>query len=561
MTTTRPSPGPLVPALAAAVAALGYTAALGPEFVYPANVEWLMRGDFSLHFFGWHLFRTGPWTWPIGATPHLIWPIGSSVGLTDSIPIAAIAFKLVSRWLPADFQFIGLWLVVCAALQAGFGALLMRLATSRPLPQFLGALLLVLSPPFAFRYGHAALAAHWVLLAALWLALRDGARTPTTRGALAWAGLGAVTAAINPYLLLMVAAIAAAAFLDQVTQAPGRAWVVAWHGALTAATSWASLWQSGSLSVPGEAGRTMAGFGLFSANLLTFVMPTEAGTLFAPGPIGYANPEQYEGYAYLGAGVLALALAVPLLRSSSRRPSAAGPRRIHVPLLLALLFLAVMAWGPSISAGTRQLLAYDGAVWGPLLAFRTNGRMIWPAYYAIVAGLVGGAASLPRWQAAAVLTAALALQSVDMAGMVPWMRAPGAYGFRDPLVSRFWTVVPRHYDRLVLVPSNLCDRDGAPDIRPFALLAGRAGLALNGGATARYDVRKAAAYCEVLDREVRAGFREPGALYVIRQDLLPALTPPPGSGVTCGEVDGFGVCVSAASAATWPDGFGFPAAK
>lgn len=547
---------PIVPAVAAACAALVYTAALGADFVYPPNIEWLMRGDFSLHFFGWHLYRSGPWTLPLGAAPHLIWPVGSSVGLTDAVPLAAMLLKPVARWLPAEFQYIGPWLVTCAALQGWFGARLMQLATPRRVVQLAGAGLFVASPPFFFRYGHAALAAHWVLVAALWLTLRPGAERASWRGAAGWTALALVTATINPYLVLMVVAVMLAAFARQALTAPSSAPAVALHAGAGLAAAWVGLWQSGSLSVAGEAGLTMAGFGLFSANLLTFVMPTEAATAFAPGPFRYANPEQYEGYAYLGAGVLTLAASLPVL---ARIPGAPGPvRRVWpagwrsgLPLALALGGLAVMALGPSISAGGRTLVSYDPGIWGPLLAFRTNGRMIWPLYYAVIAAVAFAAARLPGRVAPLALSAALVLQIADLSGTPAWMRAPAEYGFRDPLVSPLWTIAPGHYDRLVLVPSNLCDRNGAPDLRPFLLLAGRTGLAINAGATARYDTRRAAAYCEALDREVRAGFRDDRALYVVRRDLLPALAPPGDPGRVCGEVDGYGVCVSAASYARW----------
>lgn len=546
---------PLVPSVAAALAALAYTAALGPAFVYPPNVEWLMRGDFSLYFFAWHLYRSGPWTLPLGAAPHLIWPVGSSMGLTDAVPLAGMLLKPVAPWLPADFQYIGLWLVTCAALQGWFGARLMQLATPRPLAQLAGAGLFVASPPFLFRYGHPALAAHWVLLAALWLSLKPGAGTPSWRVAAGWAALAAVTATINPYLLLMVAIVMLAAFARQALGVPARLPAVAVHAATGLAAAWAGLWLSGSLGVAGEAGLTMRGFGLFSANLLTFVMPTEAATAFAPGPFRYANPEQYEGYAYLGAGVLALAAALPVVSRiwTPAAPDSVWPAgwRTRVPLALALGGLAVMALGPAITAGSRTLLSYDAALWGPLLTFRTNGRMIWPLFYAVVAAAAFAAARLPGRVAPVVLTSALVLQAADLSGTPAWMRLPGEYGYRDPLVSPFWRIAAGHYDRLILVPSNLCDREGAPDLRPFLLLAGRAGLAINAGATARYDTRRAAAYCDELDREVRDGFRGEGALYVIRRDLLPRLAPPGDPARVCGEVDGYGVCVSAASYARW----------
>lgn len=549
--SSPPHGGPVIPALAAACAALVYTAALGPEYVYLPNIEWLMRGDFSLHFFGWHLYRTSPWTLPLGATPHLIWPVGSSVGLTDSIPLASMFFKLIGGLLPAEAQFIGVWLVTCAALQGLFGALLMRVATPRPLLQFVGAQLFVLSPPFVFRYGHAALAAHWVLLASLWLSLRPGAATATWRNAAAWAVLAAATAAIQPYLLLMVAVLMLAAFARQVLEAPARWPVVAGQAAGGLGAAWLGLWQSGSLSVAGSAGLTMTGFGLYSANLLTFLMPTEARTAFAPGPFTYANPEQYEGYAYLGAGVLGLAVALPALRRRWPAPAGRCAWRTIAPLGLALAVLTLMALGPAISAGSRTLVTYDAAVWGPLLTFRTNGRMIWPLFYAVVAAVLFAAARLPGRVAALALACALAAQAADLRGTVAWLRLPGEYGYRDPLVSPFWTVAPAHYDRLIVVPSNLCDRNGAPDLRPFLLLAGRTGLAINGGATARYDARRAAAYCAALDGEIRDGLREDGALYVIRRDLLPVLAPPGDPARVCGVVDGYGVCVSAASYERW----------
>ena len=311
-----------MPAAAAAIAALGATAVFGAEHVYPLHTEWLMRGDFALHFLGWHLYRTSPWTLPLGATPHLIWPVGSSVGLTDSIPLASAFFKLLDPLLPATFQFIGIWLVTCFALQGLFGALLMRLATPHPGRQLLGALLFVLSPPLAIRFGHAALSAHWVLLAALWLTFAEGADRPRWRRVGAWALLAGVTATIQPYLLLMVALLMLAAFGRQVMVDPRRLLRAAGHAAAGLGVAWLGLWQSGSLIVPSAAGLSVGGFGAYSANLLTFIMPTEANTWLFPGPIRYASPPQYEGYAYLGLGLLMLALgAIVSGIGSLRRPS------------------------------------------------------------------------------------------------------------------------------------------------------------------------------------------------------------------------------------------------
>jgi hypothetical protein len=537
----------MAPALAGVCGMLVMTAALGPSVVHPANIDWLMRGDFSQQFLGWHLYRSGPWTLPLGATPHLIWPVGSSVGLTDSIPIAAFVFKLLDPLLPSVFQFIGIWLVTCFALQGFFGALLTGLATSRPALQALGGVLFILSPPLFTRFGHAALSAHWVLLAALWLSLRDTARTPSVRNATGWATLAFVTAAIQPYLLLMVAILMGAAYARQVLGDARQVMTIVLHAALGLAAAWIGLWQSGSLMIPSEDGLTIGGFGGYSANLLTFVMPTEGRTLLAPGPIPYAHSSQYEGYAYLGAGTLALGLvafsagvASPNVRHWIR------PERRHVPLVLALVFLSLMAFGPVITAGPRTLLSYDASWWGPFTTFRTNGRMIWPLFYAVVTAIVYTVARLGHRMALRLLVAGVLIQAVDLAGMRDVVGEVRTRGFRDPLNSPLWRVAPPQYERLVMVPSNLCDRDGAVNYPPFSLLAGRYGLAINAGSAARYDVRSAAAYCVALEQEVRSGLGAPGSLYIVREDLLPRVAPQAeAKGSTCHVVDGFGVCSSA----------------
>jgi hypothetical protein len=549
--TISPKPRPVAVAIAAACGALAFAAALGPSLIDPQNIDWLMRGDFAMHFLGWHLYRTSPWEWPLGSTPHLIWPVGSSVGLTDSIPIVSFLFKLFDPLLPPTFQFIGLWLVLCFALQGAFGVLLMRLATPNAVLQVLGALVFVLSPPLAYRFGHAALSAHWVLLAAIWLALKYDANVPSRGGSVRWALLVGVTAAIQPYLLFMVALMMLGTYASYLVVAPQRGATIAAHAAGGVAAALVGLWQSGSLMVPTAAGLMVGGFGAYSANLLTFVMPTELNTFFVLGPVHYSNPLQYEGYAYLGGGVIALGTVVLVggLGSRERTHWRSAVTR-HLPAIFVLLLLAAMAFGPAITGGSRTLFTYDGPVWKPVAAFRTNGRMIWPLYYGIVAAILFGAVRFRERVAMAMLSAALLIQAVDMARMVPWIRDAGQHGFRNPLQSQFWSVASRHHQRIIMIPSNLCDRNGAMDVRPFALLAGQTGLALNGGTTARYNEQRAKEYCEELEEETQNGLGAEGSLYVIRRDMLPTLRPDVADRA-CSVIDGFGVCVSASSYERW----------
>lgn len=573
MAPTNPLPGPpespstelprwVVPAIAGLIGAVAFIASMGASNVHPGNIDWLMHADYRLHFLGWHLYRAGPWTWPIGATPLHIWPVGSSIGLTDSIPIFAFLFKPLDPLLPPIFQFIGIWFTTSYALQGVFGALLMQLATPRPGLQFLGALLFIMSPPLIFRLPHAALTAHWLVLAALWLSLKPDADTPTWRRASAWAVLAALTAAIQPYILLMIVVLMGAAYLRQALAAPRRLPAIVVHAGFGLAASWIALWQSGSFMVRTDDGLSIGGFGEWSANLLTFIMPTEALSLLAPGPIPYARPTQYEGYAYLGAGLLVLGLIVLVAGAASRRPG--WGRRIwpHVPLLLGLLFLAVMAFGQPVTFGPHQVFTYHRSWWGPLDIFRTNGRMIWPLFYAVVVAILFAATRFRYRTALGLLGMAVVVQAVDLSPAPGFIADTGLHGFRNPLNSRFWDIVAPHYQRVILIPPNICVRDGYVEYSAFALLAGRHRMAINSGMTARYDVRRAEQYCEALEQEMEDGLTTPGSLYVVRRDLLPRVARPvKANGPVCTVVDGLGVCVAADSYQLWRDVYEVPRAS
>ena len=553
----------VLPVIAGLIGATVMTASLGWSVVNPTSYEWLMHGDFGLHFLGWHLYRRGPWTLPIGGTPLHVWPIGSSIGLTDSIPIIGIPLKLLDAVLPPVFQYIGLWLVLSVTLQAVFGVLLMRVVTRRVSLQLLGAMLIMLSPPLFYRINHAALTAHWLVLASLWLSVRPDADAASWRLAAWWSAVCAVTAATQPYILLMVALLMLSAHGRQVIAAPRQIVRASLHAAVALGASWVALWQSGSLMIRSNEGLEVGGFGEWSTNLLSFIMPTEANTLLYPGFIPYDHKEQYEGYAYLGLGMLLLAIvalfaAVRVLR----RAEWWRGRLRYQPFALALAFLTAMALGPQITAGTHTLFTYDRSWWRPLWIFRTSGRMVWPIYYATVIGVLFVIAGrIDSRKAVPLLTVGLLVQAVDLAGMTRYLGDVRAFGFRDPLVNSFWSTVAPRYDGFILIPSNLCAVDGYLDFNPFLLHAGIGRIGVNAGMTARYDVRKARTHCQELRHEMRTGLRSNRALYVIRPDLLAEVQASSRDRITCTLIDGNVVCFTRESLALWPADFDLPRSR
>ena len=161
----------------------------------------------------------------------------------------------------------------------------------------------------------------------------------------------------------------------------------------------------------------IGGFGAYSANLLTFVMPSQSQTLLSPATRA-GEPHQYEGYSYLGAGTLLLGVVVMLSALRAPRPALWGAvLRRRLPLIAALLFLAAMAVGPIVTLGSRVVASYDAGWWGPLTTFRSHGRMIWALHYALIAAIAFAATRFAPRTAVGLLAAAVAVQAVDVAGM------------------------------------------------------------------------------------------------------------------------------------------------
>ena len=223
------------PLTGALLGVLVFLAVYGVRVLDPTSVEWILNSlspDPIQHYLGWELFRRSPVHLPyIGANYNAVYPFRTSVLFTDSLPLAALFFKLLGGILPTRFQYFGWWGLLCYALQGGLAqAVIARIAGVQPTfgrddkgkaaiaiimspgqtaklwGSVLGAGVLVLFPALTIRmFAHTALAANWLVLLALYLWLRSDELMPTTRRAcLIWGGMGLLCAGIHLYYLPMV---------------------------------------------------------------------------------------------------------------------------------------------------------------------------------------------------------------------------------------------------------------------------------------------------------------------------------------------------------------------
>jgi hypothetical protein len=505
----------------------------------PTRIEWLMKLDWVPHYFGWHYFRTEPWHWPPGRITGYYAPLGSSIGLTDAIPLAAYLLKPLAWLLPAHVQYIGAWWLLCFTLQGALGARLVARAAPHPALQVLGGLLFVLLPTLLARVGHAALCSHWLILWALVIATRPAERRLRPGE---WALLGLCAGMIQPYLAAMAVALLAAVAIDAAPAPPGaRARSVA----AAAAATGLGWWLSGLFILQGDGALAAGGLGYYSMNLLAPVTPEGWSRLLPAVPVA-GDGQRYEGFHYLGLGVLGLvALAGVIAATSRRRP--ASTVRLGPAVVVTCLLMTAFAISPVVTLGRAVILDLNGPWFAPLAAFRSSGRFFWPLTYVLLAWAIATVvrATRPR-TAGLLLTAAVALQLYDLADAHGSRRATA----RDPAFQQWtrrflspdWASLGQ-YRHLVLVPPPHCGEAPLP-YEPVLRLAADLGMSANLGVIARGDDGARRRYCAALDADLQTGRLEAGSVYLVHPPVAQRLGTLLGERVACQERDGIWACTT-----------------
>jgi hypothetical protein len=520
--------------LGGTVGMLYFACTLGVSRMDPTSFSWLMFGDWAQHYLGWEMFRNEGVNLPPGRIAGLWHPVGTSIVFTDSLPLLALPLSFLSPWLPPQFQYIGAFLAASFILQ---GALAARLAHRAELPaagQVLVALLFVNAPFLLSRIGHDTLTAHWTLLLCLLLATAASER----RAVAMWYAIVALSALIHPYLLAMCGPLAGAAMWWQRRDSPRQ---VAAHGVGGALLALGLLWLCGAFIIPSQPSLThTVAYGHFSANLLTFVTPMGRSVLLPEWPM--ATDGQYEGYAYLGAGVL---LLLPAALVALRLPRRVETVRIPGRVWLAAAALALFGVSTVAAIGEIRLidLPQNGGVFG---MFRSSGRFVWPlAYTLMTAAVIVLCARLGPQRSTGVLLAAALLQVWDLSGVQAVVAAHRnahlEQPWQSPLADPAWDLMAAPRRHLVFMPPPACGVVPA-DWIGFQQLAARHGLTFNAGFLARHDGQASEAHCYALADQMAQRTLPRDALYVVNPEWKERLLSGLPDQAECITLDGFETC-------------------
>jgi hypothetical protein len=263
-----------------------------------------------------------------------------------------------------------------------------------------------------------------------------------------------------------------------------------------------------------------------------------------------AVPYQYEGYIYLGLGLLAVCVLYVAHVARDRRVVCDVVRR-HPFLFLVVTGTWIYSLSNHVYVGSHRILAYS---WPHSLQwvaeqYRAPGRFVWLPAYALVIYVWSWALGHFNGGKRFIVPALALVQLID-GGLGDWKswRDETRTAWTDVLGRTAWRHLIERHTRVEQVPSYDCIHDGSvPDLEYVAqeveYFASEKPVAINGVYSAR-PTRD----CAVESREMSDPPFRPGTLYVVWPQAAVGARALESSGATCADFVWGKVCSSDADA-------------
>lgn len=358
----------------------------GVQVLNPTYTDWLMASgnDLTQHYLGWKAYRLSNCDWSIGITNLLAYPTETSVIFTDSIPCFAILFKALSPVLPKDFQYFGLWGILCFILQGVLSARIIGRFTKSKTEIILASLLFAFVPVMIFRmFMHTAMAGHWLLLLALEPLFAYRIYYQNNKIYIIWALIGGLSIAIHTYFLLMCGMILIGyCFIDMAAFRRIRRSLFCLILYLCSALI--MLGVLGGFST--DFAKTASHLGDSSLNINALFNPQNWSCIYQD--LDLYGKYQYEGFAYLGAGcILLLFFSMVVVASSIKVKDYVKKYYTQIGAITFTFIVAfVFALSPKITYGEKlvwefELPSFIEKCWA---VFRSTGRFVWVCVYILM---------------------------------------------------------------------------------------------------------------------------------------------------------------------------------
>lgn len=497
---------------------------LGPSILDPSNTNWIW-GDLSLIHLAWiQLLSDHESTWM--STTRFSYPLKLNTALFDPIPLFLLFAKLLHIEPDIHRQYIGLYFVLCLSLQALFAYLSIDKAL-----QMVGALqtrlsiisttsiaVIAATLPFTISrfQAHTALSSQWVLVMLIWTSLCSLGASRTK-----WAAtqIPAVlfSSGINPYLSIMGVLNS---LILQATTIKSIGWIDYTLRSVAALMAMSlGFWLFGFI---GAADLPAEGYGIYSMNLLG---PLDSNGLSRLLPIDVVDPtngQTWEGFNYLGVGLIALfclSILITLKQFISYNRITPEETRFSTRhFITAIIFFTLISLSSKISIASHAFdFPLPQVIADILSKFRASGRFFWMAgFLLIIWSTVKLARCLSPTGLAAIACTAMILQLVDIQPIgVFFRKSIQSVSRLDPL-----KISKKNVSMIYVYPPWQCTPHGTPggvrNHESFGHTAAEAGIPTNSFYAARNPLEQLEYHCNI---EARLKTIEKAALYILKNEI------------------------------------------
>jgi hypothetical protein len=387
------------------------------DFTY---TDWLMAGgDLSQHYTGWAMFRNSAWHFPIGLMDNIVYPFKESIIYTDAIPLFAVFFKFFLKFLPSSFQYFGLFGIIVYFLQGAVSGLIVKKLCGNTLYTVIGSLFFIFSTTVMQRiYGHTSLSAHFIILFCIYACITANPLRTLNKNIFIWSGLLFLSVGIHLYFVPMIIIFMLFYLLRDFLETKRlREGVIVFGVSIIVLIL--TMFVFGAFY--SHADVSGAGLGFYSSNINTLFNPQGTSRLLKDLPL--ATGGQYEGYGYLGFGILLAVMFVFILqlKNIEKLKICAKDNEFQkkmLPYLGIVIVFFLFSLSPVITFNSKIIFTYYLPVINKIWSiFHSTGRFIWPIMYIVICVVIYHTHKLFVKKTAFVLLCIFAVfQYIDLSG-------------------------------------------------------------------------------------------------------------------------------------------------
>ncbi|MBO0735856.1 MAG: hypothetical protein J2P48_04705 [Alphaproteobacteria bacterium] len=447
------------------------------------------ENDMAAPFAAYLYYLQSPWHLPLFYLHTLGAPAGVNAIFTDFVPIVALMGKVIHGITGVVVNLYGAYFFLCFVLSGiAMTALLIAARVRYALAAMVGAVFAGTAPILLWRWGHMPHTSQFLLIGALALYLFSLQKRAWRGVQATWIAYLTLAYLTNIYLFAMVGTVWLCALIQRRLNGLAQTQEVLANGVLAVALVSMVIAVGGQFGSGGQLPFSRD-YGQASMNLLSPFVPQESGWFPGLGGAIDATGFQYEGFNYLGLGLL---LATVLILPAELRWLRRNLKR-HVALLVAFTAFTAFAVSNRVFVGHWLLfeLPIPHYLDRLLGIFRGSGRFFWLIYYAqmaivLVLGFRRAQPTIALCLAGAAIVQLYDVQPLREQIIASIAAAPGPEMF-DPTQLARVIAGARQVD---VVPSFQCSdwkRDLTRANAEIMLASARANIPINSVYLARYS--------------------------------------------------------------------------